>query len=153
MYRTAAVVQHKMAVHLLKQKAAGLEIDLVLQRMTVFLRSLHFAADLPEQVGPWQQGGKDQRYHQHIPLTEWQQPKDKKKSFGLIKILRWFSTSKSSPKNYFIYVRFSSTKSKVLGTNRGILDIYIRQSGIQTRQTKLFPELHCSKNRSNTVFV
>ncbi len=96
MYRTAAGVQHKMAVHLLKQKAAGLEIVLELQRMAVFLRSLHFAADLPVQVGPWQQGGNDQRYHQHIPLTEWQQPKDIKKSFSSVNVLHWSSTSKSS---------------------------------------------------------
>jgi hypothetical protein len=58
--------------------------------MAVFLRSLHFAADLTAQVGPWQQGVNDQRYHQQIPLIEWQQPKDKKTSFSSIKILHDF---------------------------------------------------------------
>jgi hypothetical protein len=60
--------------------------------MAAFLRSLH----LPEQVGPFQLGGNDQSYHQHIPLTEWQQPKDKKKSFSSVKILHRSSTSKST---------------------------------------------------------
>jgi hypothetical protein len=70
--------------------------------MAAFSGTLHFAADLPEQVGSLQQVGNDQRYRQHIPLTEWQQPKDKKTSFSSIKILHWSSTSKSSLKNDFI---------------------------------------------------
>jgi hypothetical protein len=94
MYRTAAGVQHKMAVHLLKQKAAALEIVLVLQRMAASLGILHFLSVLPEQARPWQQGVNDQRHH-HIPLTEWQQPKDKKASFSSVKIVHRTSTSKS----------------------------------------------------------
>jgi hypothetical protein len=67
--------------------------------MAASLGTLHFAAVLSEQMEPWQQGG-----NQHIPLTEWQQPKDKKASFSEVKILQWSLTSQStsSLENYFI---------------------------------------------------
>jgi hypothetical protein len=57
--------------------------------------TLHFAADLLEQAGPFQQGRNGQRYH-HIPLTEGQQPIDKRESLSSVKIVHRSSTSKST---------------------------------------------------------